>query len=527
MLHEGSCAMSTILMHSLTQVRAALQRWKKLQVSRALNLWRFGNEADLMQLERALNMWRHLMLWRAWRKMFDGAADARVSRAEQEAEEKAKKEAAEKAAKEERKKENKKKRQDKLAQEMNEILEAPDDLVRKKKRSLWNDWDGDEDLDILPYRAVVQALRGDETKESLMEECVAYKPGVCARFLSGHDAPVLDICCAKDNKKFATTSADKKVKVWDLESGDCLGTGNGHEAPVLGVAYDDSSKYMVTCSEDGTVRIWDGSIASLKKTLVGHEGAVYSCDWRPGYQHVCSGGQDKKIKLWDVDEGTCIMTIIGHEAAVRSFAFTPDGETGVSCGDDLVMRTWWFLKINDLVEQTDIYTEAESSFAGHTGPITHVAANIDDATVATCSADNTIKLWFLDAYEAKIDACFNTLVGHKSRVNKVAFTGDGKRLASVGDGMVVHILWAAKGGKHMTNLAGHTAHLQAVSWSSNGRLCLSGSDDGKIGIWDVDAYDELAEGNQFRQTGMGTYNDDSAKNILQSFLFGESPPQDT
>jgi len=79
----------------------------------------------------------------------------------------------------------------------------------------------------------------------------------------------------------------------------------------------------------------------------------------------------------------------------------------------------------------------------------------------------------------------------------------------------------------MTNLAGHTAHLQAVSWSSNGRLCLSGSDDGKIGIWDVDAYDELAEGNQFRQTGMGTYNDDSAKNILQSFLFGESPPQDT
>merc|ERR1711871_348557 len=258
-------------------------------------------------------------------------------------------------------------------------------------------------------------------------------------------------------------------------------------------------------------------LGSLKKTLEGHTAPVLSCAWRYGYNDVLSGGADAQLKLWDTELGTCTMNIVGHNSPIKSVAFTPDGETAISAGKD-VIKTWWCLKIDKIIEEKkgDTYTECESELTGHNGAITWVAANVDDATIATASVDNSIKLWFLDAFEAKIEACFNTMTGHKSKVNMVAFAGDGRRLATVGDGMVGHVMWASNGGSHMTNLCGPSANLSSVAWSKQGRIVITGSEDGKIGMWNIDLYDRLAETTQMKNTALGTYNDDSCKNIVQS-----------
>ena len=187
--------------------------------------------------------------------------------------------------------------------------------------------------------------------------------------------------------------------------------------------------------------------------------------------------------------------------------------------------------------------------------------------IATTSADNTLKLWFLDAFEvaralnmplseqgkdsftcpllldtgldfrlappmtfspqAKIEECFNTMVGHKSEVTKVAFSGDGRRLATVGDGMVAHVMWASNDGKHMTNLVGHSDRLTSIAWSKQGRVVATGCNDGKVGLWDIDLFDRLAEQTQMKSTCLSTYNDDSCKQIIQSYPNGQTLPTES
>ena len=109
------------------------------------------------------------------------------------------------------------------------------------------------------------------------------------------------------------------------------------------------------------------------------------------------------------------------------------------------------------------------------------------------------------------------MVGHKGKVTGCAFSGNGKRIASVGDGMSAHILWSINKGTHMTNLAGHKGICSAVAWHPSKLAVVSGCEDGTCLLWDVGLLDEVAEKTQVKKTSVATYNDESCKIIVQSY----------
>jgi WD40 repeat protein len=78
-----------------------------------------------------------------------------------------------------------------------------------------------------------------------------------------------------------------------------------------------------------------------------------------------------------------------------------------------------------------------------------------------------------------------TVSGHTGRVNAVAWSPDGKRIASCGQGGLLKF-WDAGSGKEIASLAAHSGGATALTFSQRGELLATAGVDGTVKLWDVD-----------------------------------------
>src|ERR1700681_3160439 len=90
-----------------------------------------------------------------------------------------------------------------------------------------------------------------------------------------------------------------------------------------------------------------------------------------------------------------------------------------------------------------------------------------------------LPLSLLSAQQPKLRA---TLKGHTDRVISVAYSPDGKTLASGSSDTTIK-LWDVATGKEKATLSGHTNHVGDVVFSPDGKTLASGSEDQTIKLW--------------------------------------------
>jgi WD40 repeat protein len=119
------------------------------------------------------------------------------------------------------------------------------------------------------------------------------------------------------------------------------------------------------------------------------------------------------------------------------------------------------------------------TYHGHTNYVGGVAWSPDGKRIASASGDDTVQVW--DAFTG---GHVLTYRGHSSDVVTVAWSPDGKYLASGSVDTTVQV-WNATTGQHIFTYRGHTDTVFAVAWSPDGKRVASASNDGTVQEWEA------------------------------------------
>ncbi|OCF31605.1 U3 small nucleolar RNA-associated protein 12 [Kwoniella heveanensis BCC8398] len=119
--------------------------------------------------------------------------------------------------------------------------------------------------------------------------------------LYGHKLPVLSLDISTDSKLIVTCSADKNVKIWGMDFGDCHKSLFAHDDSVMQVVFEKErgSHYFWTVGKDRMVKYWDGDKFELIQKLEGHHGEVWALATSNNGQFVVTGSHDKSIRIWE------------------------------------------------------------------------------------------------------------------------------------------------------------------------------------------------------------------------------------
>ena len=142
-------------------------------------------------------------------------------------------------------------------------------------------------------------------------------------------------------------SADKMIKIWDLNKNKCISTYKGHKDEVQSVITLLNKKgEFASASIDKTIHILSfnnnpeikGNKIELIKILNGHtEGIVSLIQLKD--TRLASGSCDCTIRLWDIKDYSCVQIINGHKNTVYGLCQMKDGRL-VSCSADRTIKIW-------------------------------------------------------------------------------------------------------------------------------------------------------------------------------------------
>ncbi|KZZ95845.1 sulfur controller-2 [Moelleriella libera RCEF 2490] len=298
---------------------------------------------------------------------------------------------------------------------------------------IWNVETGEVLRTLRGHTGTVRTLQFDDSKliSGSFDKTIKiwnWQTGECLNTLQCHTEGVLSV--HYDGCTLASGSIDKTVKIFGFKNKQTFSL-RGHTDWVNHVRIDSPSRTVFSASDDMTVKLWDLDSKQCIKTFRGHVGQVQQVllmppDFEPdelpsedrndtmsvhsdrsatptppadqypdprgsfGYgfisdparplppQYMLTGGLDNTVRLWDITTGKCIRSMFGHVEGI--WGLVGDTLRVVTGANDSMTKIW-----------EPRSGKCERSFTGHAGPVTCVG--LSDSRMASGSEDGEVRLY--------------------------------------------------------------------------------------------------------------------------------------
>lgn len=114
----------------------------------------------------------------------------------------------------------------------------------------------------------------------------------------------------------------------------------GHRLPVMSVDITSDSQIVASGSADKNVKLWSTQFGNCHRSLRAHEDSVMQVRFLPGTHYLATAGRDRELKLWDCDSYELITALKGHAAEILALGVSQDAAFLVTASSDKQLRFW-------------------------------------------------------------------------------------------------------------------------------------------------------------------------------------------
>lgn len=177
------------------------------------------------------------------------------------------------------------------------------------------------------------------------------------------------------------------VRQWSVSDGALVRNLEGHHDAILAMDVTADGRLLATGSYDDSIVLWDVTSGVPLRTVAANQGAITALSFRSDGRLLLSASFDRTAKLYDVASGGRLETFGQALKELNAAAFSPGGQHALTAGNDNRIRV--YRVSNDGLEGSN---ELEATVFAHEGGILRLAFSGDGRLVASSGDDGTVKI---------------------------------------------------------------------------------------------------------------------------------------